>query len=333
MKLVYWLLQRMLLKEFVPLLSFMIKTGTFKRIPDFLLLALAPLFASPPKIVPIPVVWRTDYGFERYSRKRPDSVAIVRKRAFTLRSRRIRILWLENLWILLEPWDEGAKSIYLTGMYEPNEFRAVADLLGKGMTFVDVGANVGLYTLFAARKVGERGQVISIEPSAREFRRLQANVKLNRLRNVLLLKLAMSDTTGERDLLVATKDHSGHNTFGYYADGVTQLDYKERVQTSTIDGIVARERVRRVDFLKLDIEGGEFFALEGSINTVRKDHPVILIEVSPPLLANQNCTSVMIYDYLLREGYSLYYFDSEKPTRSGARPLYEGDVLAIPQVT
>jgi FkbM family methyltransferase len=73
---------------------------------------------------------------------------------------------------------------------------------------------MGLYTIFAAKAVGPRGAVIAIEPSSRDFARLKANVELNRIANLNLLQVAVSDYDREANLLLATDEHSGHNTLG-----------------------------------------------------------------------------------------------------------------------
>src|SRR5207245_5070565 len=129
-------------------------------------------------------------------------------------------------------------------------------LLKAGMTFVDVGANQGLYTLFAAKRVGKQGVVVSLEPSSREFRRLKLNVEENRLTNVRLLKMAVSNYPHEADLLIAEEEKAGHNTLGAFGYN-TALQCKERMPVETLDNILCREALQRVDVIKMDIEGAE----------------------------------------------------------------------------
>jgi FkbM family methyltransferase len=90
--------------------------------------------------------------------------------------------------------------MFVGGSFEPNEFAWLDTILRPGMTFVDVGANDGLYALFAAQRVGPQGKVLAIEPSQREFMRLDRNLRLNRLTNVRAFRLAASSQYGEATL-------------------------------------------------------------------------------------------------------------------------------------
>ena len=134
------------------------------------------------------------------------------------------------------------------------------------MVFVDVGANMGLYTLFAARKVGEQGQVLAIEPSSRECERLLRNLQANSVSNVRLVRKAVSDSSAEAELLVAADVRSGHNTLGAFSYD-TPLAIKEKVRTERLDAIVAEEGLARVDVIKMDVEGAEVRALEGAVES------------------------------------------------------------------
>src|SRR5436305_11165915 len=97
------------------------------------------------------------------------------------------------------------------------------------MTFIDGGANEGVYTLFAAARVGSNGAVWAFEPSRRELARLNANIDVNRF-SVRVLPIALADFSGEGRLTIAGYEHEGQNTLGAFAyEGVDAID-EERVQ-------------------------------------------------------------------------------------------------------
>jgi FkbM family methyltransferase len=200
------------------------------------------------------------------------------------------------------------------------------------MTFIDVGANMGLYTLFAARKVGPHGVVVAIEPSSREFARLKAHIELNRLANVRLLQVAVSNCRGEADLLVATEEKSGHNTLGAFGyDSVTPQG-NERVPVERLDDIVQQEELQRVDVIKMDIEGAEFLALQGATRTLSQFRPVLLLEISDRTLAHQGCSSQQVWEFLTQIGYSIYSFDDRTglPVPSQRKHYFDSEnVIAI----
>jgi FkbM family methyltransferase len=218
------------------------------------------------------------------------------------------VSWLDDLQLTLYPGNETSRSVFVTGRYEPNEFSLLSKILQPGMTFVDVGANMGLYTLFAARRVGVGGCVLAIEPSSREMRILKDNVERNVLRNVRLWQSALSDHASDVELLVARVQNSGHNTLGGFGYN-TPLDHREKTRAQCLDEIVQTEGLPRIDVIKMDIEGAELRALRGASEMLRRDHPLILLELSDRLLQYQNSNSGDVLALLSQHNYRTYGFD------------------------
>jgi FkbM family methyltransferase len=238
--------------------------------------------------------------------------------------------WLEGLRLNLDPRNETSRAIFVTGRYEPNEFCVLARVLQPGMTFVDVGANMGLYAMFAARKVVPGGTVLAIEPSSREYEKLVKNIETNRL-GVRALRVAVSDRAGGAELLVAPLRRSGHNTLGAFGYD-TPLERKETVALASLDQIVAEQGLQRLDVIKMDVEGAELLALRGATRVLREFRPLWLLEISDRALQHQNASSRQIFDLLAAEGYRVFEFD----TRSGLpqpltpRPWFDSEnVIAV----
>jgi FkbM family methyltransferase len=137
------------------------------------------------------------------------------------------IRWHDKLKVTIYLGNDLSRCLYVGGTYEPNEFMFLSQVLEPGMTFIDVGANDGLYTLFAARRVGANGKVLAIEPSRREFARLERNVRLNRLMNVQALRVAASDREDWAVLRLAGFGHEGQNTLGGFAYRIEQQGSEE----------------------------------------------------------------------------------------------------------
>lgn len=201
--------------------------------------------------------------------------------------------WLEGSRIYLYPGNETSRAIFVTGVYDPNELSLLSRLLKPGMTFIDAGANMGLYTVFAAQKVGSRGKVLSVEPSQRELGILRNNIELNGLENVAVFPVALSNREEVLELLVAPIEKSGHNTLGAFGFD-TRLDHKERVRTVTLDSLVQEQQLRRVDIIKMDIEGGEEAALRGARETIDQYHPLLFLELSHRSLQHQNSSAARL---------------------------------------
>lgn len=260
----------------------------------------------------------------------------VRRRAWKRLKRPTLARWLYGLRLYLYPGNETSRLLFLTGYYEPNQFYALDKILQAGMTFIDVGANMGLYTLFAAKKVGRRGAVLAIEPSSRDFQRLKANVEENALTNVRLLQVAVSDRQTEAELLVAEEEHSGHNTLGAFGYKDVALRGRERVRVERLDDIVQREGLESVDVIKMDIEGAEFLALQGTRKTLTRYRPLLLIELSDTTLKHQGCNSQQVWELLTEIGYSIYAYDDKigLPVPAQRKDFYDGEnVIAVDKLS
>lgn len=143
--------------------------------------------------------------------------------------------------------------------------------LKKGV-FVDIGANIGKYTVILGKQLNKNGEVIAIEPEPNIFKILKKNVKLNRLKKVTLLNLACSDSDGFLDFyLDAEGAGMGHSL-------IKKWNKKISVQTRTLDGLLKELKIKKVDMIKMDVEEAEPMVLKGAIKILKKDHPKIIFE-------------------------------------------------------
>jgi FkbM family methyltransferase len=240
------------------------------------------------------------------------------------------INWYFGLRIHLYLSNDLSKQLYIAGCIEPNEFASLDKMLGPGMTFVDAGANDGLFTLFAARRVGPSGQVWAFEPSPRELLRLKRNVRLNGIGNVRLFPLALADCEGQAEMKIADDEHSGQNTLGDFAYQI-ELAGRERVSTRRLDDLVQQECLRPVDVIKLDVEGAELSVLTGASSVLRKQRPLLLLEVNENALRLQGTTGAALIEFLRAHDYEVYGFDptTGQPFSSPKEQLSD-NIVALP---
>jgi len=155
--------------------------------------------------------------------------------------------------------------------------KTVQEALKPGDVFLDVGSNLGIFTIFGAKKVGPQGTVIACEPGADAFQRLEKNTRLNQLRNVRLMRVALSDTCSVKRLVVGDAAGFGHTAHLSDADGPF-----EEVQTVDYDSLVAHGGFPVPRVVKMDIEGHEYAALKGMQRTLSDPTCVALFcEVHP----------------------------------------------------
>ncbi len=284
---------------------------------------LAQRLAAPARVEPYPG-WTLGAGERGLGPK-------LRRKLWRRLSAPLVVPWLDGLLLNIIPGNETCRSVFITGRYEPNEFSVLATALTPGMVFVDIGANMGLYSMYASRRVGNAGRVIAVEPSSREFKQLSANIQLNRLSNVHTLRAAVCDKIGETELLVAIAAHAGHNTTGGFAYD-TALDHRERVPSVSLDSLVETEKLSRVDVIKMDIEGGELAAICGARETLMRFHPVLLVEVADRSLYHQGATSAQLLDLISTFGYRFFAFSptTGRPVPAERKACYDSEnLLAI----
>jgi len=159
------------------------------------------------------------------------------------------------------------------GIHEPEVAEFIESELRNGMTFVDVGPNVGYYTLLGARRVGTSGKVIALEPDPEVLAILRKNIAINLLSNVQVVHGAASRTCGQARLGRARS--SSYSTGLYCEDAANWIE----VPRYSLDSVIGRLNVSRVDLIKLDVEGAELEVIEGMSEILRSDRPKLIMEL------------------------------------------------------
>jgi FkbM family methyltransferase len=226
--------------------------------------------------------------------------------------------------------DHVGGSILRLGYYEPEIVHLIEKLLKPGMVFLDVGAHVGQYTLYASRLVGETGQVHSFEPDPKTFQWLASNIKLNCLQNVHANQMALSDVAGSRQFYFATSQDIGSNSL------TPPANYSGRsreVRCTTVDDYVQANRIAQVDLIKVDIEGGEYAMLSGAARLLdsRQRPPIIAeFEEARQLSFGNSCAKLAA----LLEGRDYRLFRLNEPLLEAYMPRANDaasfNILAIP---
>jgi FkbM family methyltransferase len=160
------------------------------------------------------------------------------------------------------------KRILFTPQYfDAVERNLIESRIANDFVFIDVGANIGGYTLFAAAHAGPRARILAIEPQPEIFERLVYNIRQNPFGNVKAIDCAVADRDGEITLFVDARNRGETSMRIVHSDAIgAQL----RVQAKTLASIVDEEGFRRIDAIKLDVEGAEDLILEPFFSTAPK---------------------------------------------------------------
>ena len=207
--------------------------------------------------------------------------------------------------------DAIMRDVCFTGRYEPQETALLRRILRPGMTFIDVGANWGYFTLAGAHLVGPAGRVISVEADPAACEALRANSAHNRLDWVSVTHMAAAD---QSCTLRFQQYDAGATESGNYGVATTttvvERGRKIEVYGRALDDVLDEVDVDRVDLLKMDIEGGEGRALTG-LKRRLTEHRVsqILLEVHPDHLRDQGSSAEQVVNQLRGYGYRPWSID------------------------
>jgi len=156
-----------------------------------------------------------------------------------------------------------------TLMHEP--FVAKVFKPGLGDVVIDVGAHIGSYTIRCAKMVGEKGIVIAFEPDPENFKMLLLNIKINDLKNVMPFPYAVSRDDGIVELH-RSRFLALHSIVRMPQEYIGSIN----VKAITLDTMVKMLNIKRIDWIKIDVEGGEIGVLEGSTNTLKASKKIII---------------------------------------------------------
>jgi FkbM family methyltransferase len=173
---------------------------------------------------------------------------------------------LEGFQLYVDLRDDGVGlPIYCRRTYEPVETAIVRAALKPGMTAVDIGANVGYFTVLAAGLVGERGKVVAIEPDPHNFSLLARNIRANGLSNVIALNLALGAAPGSARLFCSNSNFGDHRL---YTDASCDARAAVEVPMDTLDNVLSARGCLSADFVKMDVQGYEHSVLRGMTATL-----------------------------------------------------------------
>ena len=186
-------------------------------------------------------------------------------------------------------------------LQSPNLILSEILKLQAGSTFIDIGANIGFYSLLAGKVIGEHGRVYSFEPSNREFKRLLQNIEINKIHNIIAYNLALIDETKEINLKII-KGHTGMNSFFPPSD--TQSLGNQLTQGMGLDSIFIEEDIV-YDLVKIDVEGAEYLVLKGMKNLLQfKRINKLIVEITPEYFINFGYDKNTLFNFMEELGYT-----------------------------
>lgn len=208
------------------------------------------------------------------------------------------------------------KELYLApDSYEIATQRIIARLLEPGMTVMDVGANVGFFSVLMADAVGKTGRVSAFEPYEPHYRMLKRNLETNSLDWAEAFCLALSDRAGSATLSLNPINDGGHSLGDFTRNPAVRWDsskFAATVQTDTIDAFLDARGVRSVDLIKIDVEGAETLVFSGASRLLAApDAPILICEVGDEAQMQFGKTERELREQLYSFGYRSYFIEPD----------------------
>lgn len=205
--------------------------------------------------------------------------------------------------LLISPlFDKGIERvIFKKGSYEEGTLWCFNKILKKEDIVADIGANIGLTSIYASKLVGRKGRVFSFEPMPSTYDILGVNIKLNNLKNIVAINSALSDFEGEAELF--DNLHINRGAASMFSD---KNEMGVKISVSTLDNFISKYNISNLDFIKIDVEGAEYPMLLGGLKLLKSENkPIICLEYSTEV--NSSYNPELIFD-LLKEicGYRIF---------------------------
>lgn len=195
--------------------------------------------------------------------------------------------WQINVTVRNEDGIFFCENLYHFFMYSPHREATSRPYfkVKEGETFVDVGANVGKYSIFVAKRY-PKSKILAIEPDERAFKVMQKNIELNNLKNIEIVRKAASDKIGKLEFFINEENSARNSVYkeeiagqSNYNDKNEKKDFnthKVSIPCTTLDEI--SKKSGKISLIKIDVQGAETAVLMGGLKVIKRDLPQILFE-------------------------------------------------------
>ena len=211
--------------------------------------------------------------------------------------------YIQGSEMYLDTRDVGIVPFLLAwGVYEKYETDVFKALIDKGMVVVDVGANIGYYTLLAARCVGEKGKVFAFEPEPYNYSLLLKNIEINGYRNIIPSRKAVFSKTGKMKMYLDKSNLGGHSL----TEANVHKSVSITIEVTSLDDYFKNSKYK-IDVIKLDVQGLEMDVLEGMKNIITQNNNLkIITEFWPLGIRNSGSSPREFLNKLVESGFILY---------------------------
>lgn len=196
--------------------------------------------------------------------------------------------------------------IYFYGAFRPEVSKLLNRMLRPGHVAIDIGANIGMHSIIMANRVGPTGKVFCFEPDPHPFDRLKRNLALNGFGFVQVHQAALSAKSETRKLFLHDDTIGNYANASFYSDNIGKDTAAIDVEALSLDEFVAREKLTRLDVVKLLAQGEEWNILQGARETIARLRPKIFFLYEPSFWHRQNLRLMDAVGFFRQYGYTTY---------------------------
>jgi FkbM family methyltransferase len=205
-------------------------------------------------------------------------------------------------------------QIFWRGAYSGGQLRVLARHLRRDNVFLDVGANQGEFSIYAARLVGDNGRVVAFEPVSFNRAKLNRNIAVNGYHNITIVACALGNEESTLPIYSqpgAYSDGTQHTGLATLYESTQRGQLIEQVPVRKLDDICASLQLPSVDFIKLDVEGGEYAALQGAVSVIERWSPKLIFELGLDTCHAAGYEPSDMLTWLARLGYQFWAIDDD----------------------
>lgn len=203
--------------------------------------------------------------------------------------------------------------------FEYETFSRVCDIVNEGDYVIDIGANIGVYTILLSKLVGVNGRVLAFEPHPHTADILEKNLNLNECNNVRIHKLALSNVEEKVHLVTPNIPSNSGDSFNYMETKSTTQNSStkgntETVVATTLDKFIAKNNylAQKISFIKMDVEGAEYLVFQGGEELMNNSKPKIIFESNSLGKDRFNYSTSETLNLLMNKGYSLEEYEYQQ---------------------
>jgi len=197
--------------------------------------------------------------------------------------------------------------------YEPYETQLILRQAKRGDVVVDVGANIGYYTVLLANKVGENGKVYAFEPDKINFEILKKNIEANNLKNIEIINAAVGSKAGKLKLYKSKNNFGDHKLFkptlpSLKKGGKTKIASEETevVRIIKLDDYLKNQKI---NLMKIDTQGWEPEVIDGAMKIIKRDQPIMFLEYSPASYQQARLNGKKMMEFLRKIYRKIWWID------------------------